>query len=297
MNKNILDSIGNTPILNIEGIHVKCEYLNPSGSVKDRIAKYIIEKAEKKGLLKKGHTIVEATTGNTGTSLSMVGSIKGYKVLIFMPKGLSKERTQMMKSFGAKINFVPKNRADLAVKKARKIGQKKRYFFVDQFSNPWNIEEHQKNMSKEIMKKLKKVDAVVAGIGTGGTIIGLAKGLKKKNKLKVYGVEPSECALIYNKMHNKKTKCKNHKIEGIADGFIPDIISKNIDLIDDIVKIKSNDAIKEAKRIDKKHGCFVGISSGANLLAAKKVKKKLKTVVTLFPDEGEKYLSEKWFVE
>jgi len=297
----ILNNIGNTPLLKVDGIYCKCEYLNPSGSVKDRIAKYFIEKAEKKGLLKKGYSIVEASTGNTGTALSMVGTVKGYKVIIYIPKGLSQERYKMMNAFGAEVRLVPENRMDLAQEKATELGKKKGYFHANQFANPWNAEEHEKFTAKEIIKQVKgkKIDAIVTGIGSGGTLIGLAKAFKRLNpKVRVFGVEPVKCSLTYENIHNLPKVCKPHHIEGIADGFVPPIIYKNMRLIDDIVRISSNDAIKEAKRIAKDYGCFVGVCSGANLLAAKKIKEKLnlKTVVTVFTDEGEKYLSEKWFV-
>ncbi len=298
--KTILNAIGNTPLLLVDGIYVKCEYLNPSGSVKDRIAKYFIEKAEKTGKLKKGYAIVEASTGNTGTALSMVAAVKGYKTIIYIPRGLTGERYKMMRAFGAEIRFVPKNRTDIAVKKARALGQKRGYFHTDQFSNPWNAEEHQKSMAKEILNQLKgrKIDAVVAGIGSGGTIIGLAKAFRKHNpEVKVFGVEPVECAKTYEHIHSVRLLCSPHRIEGIADGFIPPLIKDNIKMIDNIIRINSKAAVKESKRIAKKYGCFVGVSSGANLLAAKMVKEryKLKNVVTVFADEGEKYLSEKWF--
>ena len=186
------------------------------------------------------------------------------------------------------------------MKKARALGQKRGYFHTDQFSNPWNAEEHQKFMAKEILKQLKgkKIDAVVAGIGSGGTIIGLAKAFRKHNpEVKVFGVEPVECAKTYEHIHNVRLLCSPHRIEGIADGFIPPLIKDNIKMIDNIIRINSDAAVKESKIIAKKYGCFVGVSSGANLLAAKMVKEryKLKTVVTVFADEGEKYLSEKWF--
>jgi cysteine synthase len=299
---NILNHIGNTPLLNIENIYVKCEHLNPSGSVKDRIAKCIIEKAEKTGQLKKNYKIVGATTGNTGISLSMVAAIKGYRIVIYMPRGLSEERSKIMKLFGAEIRYVPKNRTDIAQKKAAALGKRHGYYHTKQFSNRWNYEEHEKNMGCEITRQLKgkKIDAIVAGIGTGGTLIGLAKAFKKLNKkVKVYGVEPYECALTYGLLKNRREICKPHRIEGIADGFVPEIIKSNLNLIDGIIKIKSRDAIKESRRIAKKHGLLVGICSGANLLAAKKIKKqssKLRTIVTIFTDRGARYLSERWFV-
>jgi cysteine synthase A len=297
----ILDCIGNTPLIDIEGIYVKCEYLNPSGSLKDRIAKYFVEKAEEKGLLKKGYTIVEASTGNTGTALSMVGAIKGYKVIIYIPRGLTRERYEMMKFFGAEVRFVPENRTDIALKKAVALGKRRGYFHPNQFANPWNAEEHERYMGQEIIKQLKgkKIDAVVAGIGSGGTTIGLTRAFRKYNKnLLTYGVEPVECAMTYEHIHNMRAVCKPHRIEGIADGFIPPIVHKNLGMISNIIRIPSDDAVNEAKRLAKEHGCFVGVCSGANFLAAKIVRDrnpKLKTIVTLFTDEGEKYISEKWF--
>ena len=292
--KTILEQIGNTPLITVENIFVKLEHLNPSGSIKDRIAQYIVEKAEKKGLLKKRYTIVEASTGNTGTAFSMVGAVKGYKVIIYIPRGLTEERYKMMKAFGAEVRFVQKDNTYQAVQKAIVLGKKKKHYHPHQFANPWNVEEHQKNMGQEILKQLKgkKIDAVVAGIGSGGTIIGLAKALKKVHpKIKVFGVEPLECALTYEHLYNVKKICFPHKIEGIADGFIPPIIFENLKLLDGVIRIKSTSAIKESKRIAKAHGLFVGVSSGANLLAAKQLKKKYKSVVTVFADEGEKYLS------
>jgi cysteine synthase A len=297
---SILDFIGNTPLIEIDGIYVKLEYLNPSGSVKDRIAKYIVEKAEQTGKLKKGYTIVEASTGNTGTALSLVGAVKGYKVIIYIARGLTEERYKMMRAFGAELRFVPKDRTDMAVQKAAALGRKPKFYHTNQFANAWNAEEHQNYMGQEILRQLKgkKIDAVVTGIGSGGTIIGLARALKRKNpRLKVYGVEPAKCALTYEHLHNMRSVCRPHKIEGIADGFVPPLVYKNFHLIDGIIRIDDRAAIKEAKRIARVHGCFVGVCSGANLLAARKIKKekKFSTVVTLFTDEGEKYLSEKWF--
>jgi cysteine synthase len=300
VSKSLLDVIGHTPLLSIDGIFVKAEFLNPSGSVKDRIALYMVEQAEKEGRLKKGYTIVEASTGNTGTALAMVGALKGYQVIIYIPKGLTQERYKMIKAFGAELRFVPKHSMATAVEKARSLGMKSKHFHVDQFSNPYNPKEHEKFMGKEIINQLhgEKVDLVVNGIGSGGTLIGLAKAFKKHNpRVKVFGVEPVECAVTYEHMHNLPKVCKPHRIEGIADNLVPPFITQHAHLLDGIMRISSKDAITESHRIAREHGCFVGVCSGANLLAAKKLKKKYKckTVVTLFTDEGEKYLSEKWF--
>lgn len=300
--KSITEAIGNTSLIKIEDIFIKCEFLNPSGSIKDRIAKYFIEKAEQKGLLNKGDTIVEASTGNTGTALAMVGAAKGYRVIIYIARGLSRERYRMIRAFGAEVRFVPENRTDIAVQKARALGSRAGYYHPDQFSNPWNAEEHEKCTGREILRQMKgkRIDAVVAGIGSGGTIVGLGRAFKKHfPKVKIYGVEPIECAMTYEHLHNMREECRPHRIEGIADGFVPRIIDDNRTLLDGIIRISSRDAIQESQRIAREHSCFVGICSGANLLAAKQVtarNRKLKTVVTLFTDEGEKYLSEKWFI-
>jgi len=299
--KSITEAIGNTPLIKIEDIYVKCEFLNPSGSIKDRIAKYFIDKAEQTGQLKRGYTIVEASTGNTGTALAMVGAAKGYRVVIYIARGLSRERYRMIRAFGAEIRLVPGNRTDIAVQKARKLGTREGYYHPDQFSNPWNVEEHEKFTGREILRQLKgtKIDAVVAGIGSGGTLIGLGRAFKQHYPgIKIFGVEPIECAMTYEHLHNMRGECRPHRIEGIADGFVPHIIDENKNILSGIIRISSSDAIQETRRIARVYSCFVGICSGANLLAAKQVtarNRKLKTVVTLFTDEGEKYLSEKWF--
>ena len=301
---NVLDLIGNTPLLKIDGVYVKQEFLNPSGSIKDRIAKYIVEKAEKTNKLKKGYTIVEATTGNTGIAFSMVATIKGYKMIVAMPKGYSEERAEIIRSYGAEIHFLKEGCVSCAVNYARKLAKKPKFYMPNQFSNSWNVEENEKILGQEILKKVKNIDAFVAGVGTGGTLIGVGKAIKKKYpKVKLFAVEPAECALLsgnYYGRHNIKglheyNVCRKHKIEGIGDGFIPKIIEDNKKLKDYVIKIKSEDAINESKRIAREHGLLVGISSGANLLAARSLKKRYKNIVTVFPDTGSRYLSEHYF--
>ena len=299
--KSILDAIGNTPLLNIEGIHVKAEYLNPSGSIKDRIAKYIVERAERKGTLKKGDTIVEATSGNTGTAFALVAAVKGYKMVAVMPRGLSRERTQMMRLFGAKIVYVKEQCFDCAIKKAKALGKRKNVFLPDQFNNPLNVEDHVKYLGKEITSQVKKIDAFVAGVGTGGSLIGVGKALRKKNpNAQLIALEPKECAVLpsmgIGQVYGKKKgyACKAHGIEGIGDGIIPGIIRRNKKMVNGVVTVSTTEAVTEAKRLARIYGCFVGPSSGANFLAAKRLRKKYKNVLTLFPDEGEKYLSESY---
>lgn len=273
--KNILDTIGNTSLIRIKNIFAKLETTNPSGSIKDRMAKYMTEKAEERGELKPGYTIIEATSGNTGVSFAMISAIKGYKMIAVMPQGMSSEKMKMMKLFGAEIVLTPKkNKITGAIKATEKLAtQYKRIWLPRQFENPDNIKAHEETTGKEILSQMTKIDAFVAGIGTGGTLMGVARALKKKfPKVKIIGVEAAEFP---------------HKIEGISDGIVPKILDFN--LIDQIIKIKSEDAISMAKKLAKKEGLLVGISSGANVLAALKLSKKYGNVVTVLPDRVERY--------
>jgi len=299
---SLLDQIGNKPLINLEGVFVKLEHLNPSGSVKDRIAKYIVEKAEKIGQLKPGYTIIEATSGNTGIAFSLVAALKGYKMIAVMPKGMTEERAEIMRAYGAKVIYVKKDCFGCAIDLVKKMGNSKNTFLPRQFDNPWNPEEHEKNMGKEILKEVTKIDAFVAGVGTGGTVVGVGRAIKKKfPRAKVFALEPDESPLmalsgigsIYGDRPHARV-CSHHGIEGIGDGIIPDIISDNRTLLDGLIEIKTKDAMKEARRLASL-GYLVGPSSGANFLAAKKLKKQYRNVVTLFPDSGDRYLSKKIF--
>lgn len=297
---SILDSIGNTPLIELNSIYIKLEHLNPSGSIKDRIAKYIIEKAEISGMLKKGMYIVEATSGNTGIAFSLVTSVKGYKMIVVMPKGLTNERTKMILALGAKLVLVKENCVSCAIKKTHEISRRLNAYLPGQFENEWNIEENEKILGREILKQLKgkKINAFVAGVGTGGSLIGIGKALKKRfPDIKIIAMEPYECQLLsgngygHHKIHELHTKiCHKHEIEGIGDGFIPGIIKRNRSLIDDVITIKTSDAIDATKKLAHK-GYFVGISSGANYLAALRLKQKYNNVITLFPDRGDRYLT------
>jgi len=301
IDESILNRIGNTPLLNIENIFVKQEQLNPSGSIKDRIAKFIVEKAERKGLLRKGYTIVEATSGNTGIAFSFVAAALGYKMHVVMPRGMSTERLQIMKSYGAKVTLVHKLCVKCAVEKAARIAGMPRHYAPQQFDNEWNVEENEKLLGREILKSMHKIDAVVAGVGTGGTLIGVGKAVRKKfPRAAVVAVEPKECALLSGEgygehkifgLHKLAHVCKEHHIEGIGDGFVPPIVSRHREFIDDVIMVSSANAIREAHRIAREYGCFVGPSSGANLFAAKKLRKKgFRNIVTFFPDSGDRYL-------
>jgi cysteine synthase A len=290
--KNILYSIGNTPLINIEGIWVKMEYLNPSGSIKARIAKYIVEKAEEDGLLKPGDTIVEASSGNTGNAMSMVAAVKGYKMLVLMPDGMSPERTAISQAFGAEVKKMGDFHVNAALAEAKRLGDLPGYFSPQQFDNDQNVDENREWLGQEILKQLPgKPDLVVSGVGTGGTVIGVGQAFKAVNPdCKVIALEPSEsCTILCGEIDK-------HLIEGIADGFIPGIIENHRDEIDGVVDVHSHEAIEEMRRIARVHGIFVGPSSGAHLIAAKRLKEKynVENVVTFFCDEGEKYINDYW---
>jgi cysteine synthase A len=293
--KTILDSIGNTPLLEIEdGIFGKAEFLNPSGSIKARMAKHIIEQAEKDGSLKKGDIIVEATSGNTGNAFSMIAAVKGYKMLVLMPDGYTNERVQISRGFGAEVRLVGHFQVNEARYEAIRLGRKEGYFCPQQFDNEMNVDENRDWLGREAIDQLDaqgiKVDAVVQGVGTGGTLIGVAQAVKQWHNpnAKIFAMEPSEsqtlaCCLV-----------ADHKIEGISDGFVPTIYERHKALVDEVINIDSDDAIEAARELTRSKGLFVGPSSGANLLAARKVKAKypeIKNVLTLLCDKGEKYLT------
>ena len=290
--KTILDAIGNTPLINIEGIWVKMEYLNPSGSIKARIAKYMIEKAEQDGLLKPGDTIVEASSGNTGNAMSMVAAVKGYKMLVIMPDGMSLERTAISEAFGAEVHKMGDFHVNDALAEAKRLGELPGYFSPQQFDNEQNVDENRDWLGQEILEQMPALpDLVIGGVGTGGTIIGVGKAFKAVNpNCKVIALEPSEsCTILCGEV-------SKHLIEGIADGFIPGIVSRHHHELDGIIDVHSDVAIEEMRRIARVHGIFVGPSSGAHLLAAKRLKEqyKVENVVTFFCDEGEKYINDYW---
>ena len=290
--KTILDAIGNTPLINIEGIWVKMEYLNPSGSIKARIAKYIIEKAEQDGLLKPGDTIVEASSGNTGNAMSMVAAVKGYKMLVIMPDGMSLERTAISEAFGAEVHKMGDFHVNDALAEAKRLGDLPGYFSPQQFDNEQNVDENRDWLGQEILEQMPALpDLVIGGVGTGGTIIGVGKAFKAVNpNCKVIALEPSEsCTILCGEV-------SKHLIEGIADGFIPGIVTRHHHELDGIIDVHSDVAIQEMRRIARVHGIFVGPSSGAHLIAAKRLKEqyKVENVVTFFCDEGEKYINDYW---
>lgn len=284
-----MDIIGNTPLIKIGKIYAKAEFLNPGGSIKDRIAKYMVEDAEKKGLLKPGFTIVEPTSGNMGIALAMVAAVKGYGMIAVMPENASIERKQLIKAFGGEVVLTPEHKnLKAAIEKAEELCKKPGTFMPQQFKNPANIRAHRETTAKEIMADIDKIDAFVAGTGTGGTLMGVGLALREAfPNAKIVAVEPEESAVMSG------GKAGSHSIEGIGDGFVPDLV--DMGLIDEIITVKSDSAMKMAKHLARKHGLLVGISSGANVIAAKRLAKRYKNVVTVLPDRAERYLSKDLF--
>lgn len=286
--------IGNTPLIKInykyknktKFIFAKLEYYNLTGSIKDRIVYYILKKAIEEKKLKDNMPLIEATSGNTGISLSAIGAYLKHQVYIFMPDWVSKERVDIMKLYGANVILVSKKDGGFkkCVELAEEFSKTHNGFLLNQFKTMDNINAHYLTTGKELIDKID-IDAFVSGIGTGGTLMGIAKRLKEvNNNIAIYALEPDTMSLI------KTGNISSHKIEGIGDDFIPDIV--NLDLIDDVMLINDMDAINMSKKIAKELGIGVGISSGANMLAAILLKEKgYNNVVTIFPDDLKKYLS------
>ena len=294
----VLDSIGNTPLIRLQQIseatdcdvYAKAEYLNPGGSIKDRIARHIILEAEKRGDLKAGDTIMEVTSGNTGIAFSMIGAMRGYKVVIVLPKSVSEERRHMIESFGAELQLLDEiNDIQAAIEDTEQYAAGRDDIFLPrQFANPDNIEAHRTTTGPEIMRQLGgEFDAFVMGVGTGGTVMGVGRALREAGSMaRVVAVEPDESAVMSGDQRGR------HGIQGLADGFIPDLVQ--LDEIDDVIRIKTDDAIEAAHRLSREEGLLVGISAGANVLAATQVAEELgggHTLVTVLCDRGERYLS------
>lgn len=298
---NVLDLIGNTPILkldkyakesNIESnIFAKLESYNPAGSSKDRIAKEIIEKAEREGKIKKGDIIIEPTSGNTGIGLALVGRIKGYKVILTMPSNMSEERIKLLKAYGAGVILTDASLGMKgAIQKAEELALKYSNSYIPgQFTNTANVDAHYKTTGPEIWNDMDgKIDYFVAGVGTGGTLTGTAKFLKEKNpNIKIIAVEPEESPLI------SKRKSGAHGIQGLGANFVPNIL--DLEVIDKVITVSTEEAIESVKEISESEGLLVGISSGAAITAIKKLNEKNKNVVVILPDSGERYLSSNIF--
>lgn len=289
--------IGNTPLVKIKyrfngkenHIYSKLESYNLTGSIKDRVAYYIIQKAYEIGNLKNGMEIVEATSGNTGISLAAMGALYGNSVRIYMPDWVSQERVKLMKMYGAEVILISKEEGGFkrALEETMMYAEKNNAFLSNQFENENNVLAHYETTGKEIIEQLDgKVDAFVSGIGTGGTLMGVAKRLKEvNNKVKIYALEPDKMPIL-----SQNKIIENHKIEGIGDDFVPKIVER--ELIDKIILINDNDAINMSRKIAMRLGIGVGISSGANMIASILAKEEIEgNVVTVFPDDNKKYLS------
>lgn len=297
-----LELIGNTPILNAKryaeaaGVHdaeilVKLEYLNPTGSVKDRAALYMIEDAEKKGLLKKGSTIIEPTSGNTGVGIAAIAAAKGYKAILTMPDTMSTERRNLLKAYGAELVLTEGAKGMKgAIAKAEELAKEiPDSIILGQFTNPANVQAHKETTGPEIWKQTDgDVDILVAGIGTGGTISGVGEYLKEKNpEIEIVAVEPEDSPVL------SEGRSGPHKIQGIGAGFVPDILDTGV--YSEIIRVSNEDAFKEGRRFGRTEGILVGISSGAALKAADELAKRPenrgKKIVVILPDSGDRYLS------
>lgn len=303
--KSATDLVGNTPLVEINNFKekynlsarllAKLEYFNPAGSVKDRIAKAIIEDAEKNGSLKKGSVIIEPTSGNTGIGLASVAAAKGYRIIITMPETMSIERRNIMKAYGAELVLTDGAKGMKgAIEKAEELAaETENSFIAGQFVNPVNPATHKETTGPEIWNDTQgKVDIFVAGVGTGGTISGVGEYLKSKNPdIKIVAVEPADSPVL------SKGQAGPHKIQGIGAGFVPNTL--NTDIYDEIVTVENEDAFSMGREFAKTEGVLVGISSGAALWAAKHLAEKEenrdKTIVVLLPDTGDRYLSTPMF--
>lgn len=291
-----LELIGNTPILKVNKmtgensgeVFVKLEKFNPGLSIKDRAALGMIEQAERKGILKSDSVIVEPTSGNTGIGIALVGRLKGYKVVIVMPETMSKERRDMIKAYGAELILTEgKKGMKGAIEKAEELVKEKGYFMPQQFENKANAQKHYETTAEEIIKDIPDIDVFVAGVGSGGTIVGVGKRLKElKPDVKIIAVEPSKSPVLAGGNPGA------HKIQGIGAGFVPGLYSA--DNVDEIFEVSDEEAYKVARSFASEEGVLIGISSGAALYAGMEIAKKLgkgKKIVVIAPDGGEKYFS------
>ncbi len=297
ISNSTLGQIGNTPLVRLNritdskaaAVWGKMEGANPGGSVKDRIALAMIEQAEKDGCIKPGDTIVEPTSGNTGIGLSLVAAVKGYRMLLTMPDTMSMERRRLLGAFGAELVLTPGNLGMRgAIEQAEEIARERSCFMPQQFRNPANPLIHEKTTGPEILKALGgEVDAFVAGVGTGGTITGVGRALRRENPhVTIVAVEPKDSPVLSGGEPGP------HKIQGIGAGFVPDILDTSV--YDEILTVSNEDAMNTASRLAREEGIFAGISSGANVFAALRIARRIgpgKNVVTMLCDTGERYLS------
>ena len=293
--ENILDLIGNTPLLSLKKtagceIYAKAEFLNPGGSIKDRVAKNMLIQAEKDGKLKPGMTIIEPTSGNTGIGLAFCGVRMGYKVMIVMPENMSEERKKIIKGFGAELVLTPADLSiDGSVQEALRIASTSdKYFVPQQFENPANLEAHYNGTARELVEQIEKpIDIFVSGVGSGGTLAGVAKYLLEINPdTKIVAAEPKGVSALLGQQPGL------HQIQGIGDGFIPAILDPSI--VTEVVEVSDEDAIETARELARVDGILCGTSSGANIWTAKQMAKKYgsdKVIATVLPDRAERYFS------
>ena len=291
--ESILHAVGNTPLFRLSkissgNVFAKAEFLNPGGSIKDRVAKHIIESAEKEGTLQPGMTIIEATSGNTGIGLCLVGVQKGYRVVCVMPENMSEERKKIVKAFGGEIIYSPSEKSlKGCIDKLKEIIQDdpEKYFIANQFVNPHNPEIHYNQTGPEIWNETNgEIDIFVAGVGSGGTLQGIGTFLKdKKPSVKIVAVEPKNSAALLGREPGL------HQIQGIGDGFVPDVLDINI--VDMVFTVSDEEAIDTTRRLSREEGLLVGTSSGANVFAALHMDNGRNKVVTVLPDRAERYFS------
>ncbi|NLE91075.1 MAG: cysteine synthase A [Elusimicrobia bacterium] len=298
LTKNVSALIGNTPLVKLNSlperrganVFAKIEGLNPGGSIKDRICLNIVNEAERNGQLKPGYTIIEPTSGNTGIGLAMLSALRGYRCIIVMPENMSRQRCEILGSYGAEVVLTPvAGGMRAAIDKAGEIGRSvKKSYSIRQFSNPANPEAHRRTTAMEILRDTPgRIDAFVCGVGTGGTLTGVGAALKAKNpRVRIIAVEPAASPVLSG------GKAGAHKIQGIGAGFIPPVL--DVSLIDEVITVTDEAALSCRRELSAREGIFAGISAGAAVWAALRAAEKLgrgKTVVTVLPDTGERYLS------
>jgi cysteine synthase A len=290
---SILEAVGNVPLIRLKkissgNVFAKAEFLNPGGSIKDRVAKHIIASAEKEGKLKPGMTIIEATSGNTGIGLTLAGVQKGYEVVCVIPENMSEERKKIIKAFGGRCIFTSaQDSLPGCLKKLKEIveADPEKYFIANQFGNPHNPEVHYLETAREIWDDLNgEVDVFIAGVGSGGTLQGIGKFLKEKlPRVKVVAVEPKNSAALLGREPGL------HQIQGIGDGFVPDVL--DVSLVDMVFTVSDQEAIETTRRLSQEEGLLVGTSSGANVFAALHMDNGRNRVLTILPDRAERYFS------
>lgn len=301
--ESLVQSIGNTPLVPLKNIKseanifLKCEYLNPTGSVKDRMALHIIRRAEEEGLLKKGMTIVENTSGNTGAAVALVSKLKGYKAIFTIPDKMSQEKINQLKAYGAEVivckTAVPPESEESYYSVAKKLAKELGAYYIDQYNNPWNIEAYYRTLGPELWREMEgKIDIFVAGAGTGGTISGTGKFLKERNpEIKVIGVDAIGSVFAPYFKTGKLIEPKVYKLEGIGEDYL--VKCMDFSVVDDFIQVEDRDGFLTARRLAREEGIFAGGSSGAALFVALEIakKEKGKNIVVILPDHGNRYLS------